>query len=146
MRKPPPAPDDRDDAELFRMAIGADRGKVRALPATPAPPAAPRPKPSTRMARRDDDEAREELRRMPASALEAGDALVHRRDDVPAQVLRRLARGEYAAQEELDLHGLSVHAAETLCANSCAIAAATAWAACASSTARAATRKNACRC
>ena len=114
MRKPPPAPDDRDDAELFRMAIGADRGKVRALPATPAPPAAPRPKPSTRMARRDDDEAREELRRMPASALEAGDALGHRRDDVPAQVLRRLARGEYAAQEELDLHGLPARDAESL--------------------------------
>lgn len=51
---------------------------------------------------------------MPASALEAGDALVHRRDDVPAQVLRRLARGEYAAQEELDLHGLPAREAESL--------------------------------
>ena len=51
---------------------------------------------------------------MPASALEAGDALGHRRDDVPAQVLRRLARGEYAAQEELDLHGLPAREAESL--------------------------------
>ena len=32
MRKAPPEIDDRDDAELFRAAIGADRGKVRALP------------------------------------------------------------------------------------------------------------------
>ena len=114
MRKPPPEPDDRDDAVLFRAAIGADRGKVRALADAPLPPAAPKPKPSTRMARRDHDEAREELRRMPASALEPGDALGHRRDDVPPQVLRRLARGEYAAQEELDLHGLPAQAAERL--------------------------------
>ena len=36
MRKAPPdiqpEQDDRDDASLFRAAIGADRGKVRALP------------------------------------------------------------------------------------------------------------------
>ena len=48
------------------------------------------------------------------SALEAGDVLSHRRDEVPPQVLKRLARGEYAAQEELDLHGLAVRAAEDL--------------------------------
>src|SRR5690242_20305996 len=104
MRKAPPEPDDRDDAELFRTAIGADRGKVRALPDAAPPPAAPRPKPSTKMARRDEDEAREELRNAAISALEAGDALGYRRDEVPPQVLKRLARGEYAAQEELDLH------------------------------------------
>ncbi|GAA5011328.1 SMR domain protein [Pseudoluteimonas lycopersici] len=114
MRKAPPEPDDRDDAELFRAAIGADRGKVRALPATSAPPAAPKPKPSTKMARRDDDQAREELRHGAISALEAGDALGYRREEVPPQVLRRLARGEYAAQEELDLHGLPARDAESL--------------------------------
>ena len=37
MRKAPPDIDDRDDAELFRAAIGADRGKVRALPEAPMP-------------------------------------------------------------------------------------------------------------
>jgi len=114
MRKPPPEPDDCDDAELFRAAIGADRGKVRELPAAPAQPAAPKPKPSTKMARRDEDDAREEFRRMEVSALEAGDALGYRRDGVPPQVLRRLARGEYAAQEELDLHGLPARSAESL--------------------------------
>ena len=114
MRKPPPEPDDRDDAELFRAAIGADRGKVRALPATPAPPAAPKPRPSAKMARRDEDDAREQLRHATISALEAGDALGYRRGEVPPQVLRRLARGEYAAQEELDLHGLPARTAESL--------------------------------
>lgn len=114
MRKLPPEPDDRDDAGLFRAAIGADRGKVRALPDAPSPPAAPKPKPSTRMARRDDDEARAEFRNRAISALEAGDALGYRRDEVPPQVLKRLARGEYAAQEELDLHGLPARTAESL--------------------------------
>ncbi len=114
MRKAPPEPDDRDDAELFRSAIGADRGKVRALPATPAPPMAPKPRPSTKMARRDEDDALEEFRRMAVAALEAGDALGYRRDEVPPQVLRRLARGEYSAQEELDLHGLPARDAESL--------------------------------
>ena len=114
MRKPPPAPDDRDDAELFRAAIGADRGKVRALPDAPLPPATPKPKPSARMARRDEDAAREEFRHVMVAALEAGDALSYRREEVPPQVLRRLARGEYAAQEELDLHGLHARAAESL--------------------------------
>ena len=114
MRKPPPQPDDRDDAGLFRAAIGADRGKVRVLPEAPTPPSAPKPKPSTKMARRDEDEAREELRHATISMLEAGDALVHRRDEIPPQVLRRLARGEYAAQEELDLHGLPARTAESL--------------------------------
>lgn len=114
MRKPPPDADDRDDAELFRAAIGADRGKVRPLPAAPMPPATPKPKPSAKMARRDEDAAREEFRQVVVAALEAGDALSYRRQDVPPQVLRRLARGEYAAQEELDLHGLPAHAAESL--------------------------------
>ena len=114
MRKAPPEPDDRDDAELFRTAIGADRGKVRALPDSPLPPVAPKPKPSTKMARRDEDEAREELRHGAISALEAGDALGYRRDEIPQQILKRLARGEYAAQEELDLHGLPARTAEPL--------------------------------
>jgi DNA-nicking Smr family endonuclease len=114
MRKPPPEPDDRDDARLFRAAVGADRGKVRVLPEAPTPPLVPKPKPSTKMARRDEDEAREELRHATISTLEAGDALAHRRDEIPPQVLRRLARGEYAAQEELDLHGLPARTAESL--------------------------------
>ena len=114
MRKPPPDRDDRDDAELFRAAIGADRGKVRALPEAPLPPAPPKPKPAARMARRDEEAAREEFQHAVIAALEAGDALSYRRENVPPHVLRRLARGEYAAQEELDLHGLHARPAESL--------------------------------
>jgi DNA-nicking Smr family endonuclease len=108
----PPA--DADDAALFREAIGADRGKVRALPAPPPPPATPRPKPSAKMARRDEEAASNEFKHAVIAALESGDVLSFRRDTVPPQVLKRLARGEYAAQEELDLHGLPARRAETL--------------------------------
>ena len=118
MRKAPPAlpPEhcDRDDASLVRAAIGADRGKVRALPPAAPPPAAPKPKPAAKMARRDEDAARDEFRQMLVSALEAGDAMRYRREEISPQVLKKLARGEYAAQEELDLHGLPARTAEAL--------------------------------
>ncbi|MGH8033201.1 MAG: Smr/MutS family protein [Luteimonas sp.] len=110
-RRDPPDDGDDDDAALFRAAIGS----VRKLPATPPPPSAPRPKAIPRMARRDDDDARGEFRRvLDGSLLEAGDALRYRRDEVPPRVLQRLARGEYSAQEELDLHFADSAQAEAL--------------------------------
>lgn len=114
MRKKPPAEVPVEDADLFRAAIGADRGKVRALPEAPLPPAPPKPRPAAKMARLDEDAARHEFRHAVIAELEAGDALSHRRPEVPPQVLKRLARGEYAAQEELDLHGLPARTAEAL--------------------------------
>ena len=118
MRKAPPdkpfEQDDRDDAALFRSAIGADRGKVRALPDAPPPPAASKPRPSAKMARRDEEAARDEFRHAVVAALEAGDTLSYRRDEISPRVLKKLARGEFSAQEELDLHGLPAQAAETL--------------------------------
>ncbi|MET0329753.1 MAG: Smr/MutS family protein [Luteimonas sp.] len=101
-RPAPPAvaPAD-DDAALFRAAIGP----VRELPAATPPPQAPRPRPSTRMAERDDAEARSEFRQLlDGPLLQGGDTMQYRRDEIPPRVLKRLGRGEYAAQEELDLH------------------------------------------
>ncbi|WP_242108329.1 Smr/MutS family protein [Luteimonas aquatica] len=110
---PGPAADARgdDDAALFRAAIGP----VRELPAVQAPPAASKPAPVPRMARRDEEDARSEFQRaLEASFLEAGDAMQYRRDEVPPRVLRRLGRGDYAAQEELDLHHADSAEAEAL--------------------------------
>ncbi len=114
---PPTPPDDtrdddaRDDAALFRAAVGP----VRELPAAPPPPAAPRPRPRPRMAERDEDEARAAFRGMlDADRLEAGDPLAWRRDEVPPRVLQRLRRGQYAAQDELDLHHEDAARAEAL--------------------------------
>ena len=103
--------DDRDDASLFRDAIGP----VRALPERPAPPAPPKPRPRAAMAERDEREARSEfVRAMDEPLLEAGDALAFRRDDVPARTLQRLRRGEFAVQDELDLHLSGAREAETI--------------------------------
>lgn len=106
-------PPEDDDAALFRSAIG----RVRELPRVEAPPARPKPRPGTRMAERDDAEALGEFQRLldlDAAPLEAGDALRHRRDEVPPHVLRQLSQGRYAAQDELDLHHASGAEAEAL--------------------------------
>lgn len=98
---PPPTASTDDDAALFRNAIGP----VRELQAAPLPPQSPKPRPSTRMAERDDAEARSEFRQLlDGPLLQGGDSMRYRRDEIPPRVLRRLGRGEYAAQEELDLH------------------------------------------
>ncbi|WP_202842787.1 Smr/MutS family protein [Luteimonas saliphila] len=104
-------PPDDDDAALFRSAIG----RVRELPPAAAPPARPKPRPGTRMADLDEAEAKDEfLRLLGSEPVESGDTLRYRRDDVPARVLKRLAQGQYAAQDELDLHHATAAAAATL--------------------------------
>lgn len=100
-----------DDAALFRDAIGP----VRELPAAPPPPQKPKPRATPRMARRDEEEALSEFRRaMAADALEAGDALSHRREGVPPRTFQRLRRGQFAVQDELDLHHATAAAAESM--------------------------------
>ncbi len=103
--------EDEDDASLFRSAIGP----VRELPQAAPPPDKPKPRPSTRMAERDDDETRSEFRRLLDSPqLLAGDAMRYRRDEIPERVLQRLGRGQYAAQDEIDLHRCDAALAETV--------------------------------
>ncbi len=109
-REPPPG-NDVDDAALFRDAIGP----VRELPPVPEPPRKAPPRAVPRMAARDHEEAVGEFRRaMAGDTLEAGDALCYRRDEVPGRVLQRLRKGQYAAQDELDLHWSDTAQAEAL--------------------------------
>ena len=98
---------DRDeDRQLFRAAV---RG-VKPLPRAAAVPQRPKPPPAARFSRADRLAVLEEsLSDSPLDpALAAGDELVFRREGVPLGVLRRLRRGEYRVQGELDLHGLTV--------------------------------------
>jgi DNA-nicking Smr family endonuclease len=109
--RPVVAPADADDAALFREAIG----EVRVIEAAPAPaPRAPPPAPRARQRERDEAEALQEAQAVSLFALMiAGDqVLEHRRDDVGEQVLRRLARGEFAVEAEIDLHGHDLLGAE----------------------------------
>lgn len=100
---------DRKDDELFREAV---RG-VRKLRDAGARPARPKPAAKARFTRADEqDVLKESLQRSAESVwLETGEELSFRRNDIPDSVLRRLRRGEYAVEAEIDLHGLN--AAET---------------------------------
>lgn len=99
-----------DDKDSFRDAM---RG-VRPLPrrGAPAAPAAPR-----NAGRRVRAARRAELVEIPAgpdaAALPAaGDTLDYARPGTPRDALRRLRRGQYAPQAEIDLHGLRMEAAQ----------------------------------
>jgi DNA-nicking Smr family endonuclease len=109
-----PADDPTDDGALFRRAIG----RVRPLPETTPPPAAPKPRPRARMAERDEHAAREEFRHsLHADAPGPGDVLAYRRVELPARAWQRLRAGDYAAEDELDLHHCdAVRAARLLAA------------------------------
>lgn len=107
----PDAPDD-DDAALFREAIG----QVRRMDEAPLPPRKAPPRPSARMAERDEMDARTEFQRGldETALLSAGDALSHRRDTLPPRIFQRLKRGQFSVQDELDLHGATALQAEGL--------------------------------
>jgi DNA-nicking Smr family endonuclease len=95
-----------EDAKLFREAVAG----ITPL-AAPAPlKGARRPAPQARFARADRmavlQESLDSADADPHTA--AGDELVFRRPHVQPGVIRRLRRGEYRVQREIDLHGLTV--------------------------------------
>jgi DNA-nicking Smr family endonuclease len=104
--------DEEDPAALFRAAVG----KVAPLrKPVQVPPAAPRPRPARRP-EADGETAGGRIADTPDAALLRGDASAFRRDRVPARAWQRLRRGEFSAQDELDLHGANALQAETLLA------------------------------
>lgn len=102
--------DDRDSsdeaARLFREAVRGVKPLVKTAPAV-RPPA---PKPRARFARADRAAVlRESLSAQTLDpALAGGEELVYRAPGVQPGVLRRLRRGEYRIEREIDLHGLTV--------------------------------------
>ncbi|MDE2178075.1 MAG: Smr/MutS family protein [Xanthomonadaceae bacterium] len=109
-RKPSPPPD-ADAVRLFREAVG----RVRPLPRELAA-AAPRPRPPAPRARmREADEAAVagELltHAIDPAQIEVGEELSYLRSGRDPRLLRRLRRGAYATQAELDLHQMNVAAA-----------------------------------
>ena len=100
------ASDPEDERRLFRQAVR----DVKPLERPAAPSERPKPAPAARFTRADRLAVlAESLSEDPLDpALAAGDELVFRREGVQLGVLRRLRRGEYRVQAELDLHGLTV--------------------------------------
>jgi DNA-nicking Smr family endonuclease len=105
-RAPPPGD---DDPNAFRRAMAG----VRPLPERAATPARPRPRAVARFARAEGRDLLLENHAVAASpAVQvAGDELTFRRAFVRDQVMRKLQRGRFALEAEIDLHGLRQHAA-----------------------------------
>ncbi len=98
--------EDGEDARLFREAVRGVRPlRVRAAAARPPPV-----RPHARFTRADRAAVlRESLEPHPADPEQlAGEALAFQRPHIPAGVLRRLRRGEFRVQREIDLHGMTV--------------------------------------
>jgi DNA-nicking Smr family endonuclease len=101
--KPKP---DEDEAALFREAI---RGVKPLTHAQRVAAAAPKPRARARFTRADRQAVLEEiLHGSPDEpALETADASLFVRPGVSATTLRKLRRGQFRVQAELDLHGLT---------------------------------------
>lgn len=98
---------DDNDPALMSAAVGAVR-KIKAE----APPLRERPKPQARQLHADEAEALRQSQRGEQAEL-AGDGGAYRRPEVPFKVLRRLKRGLFAVQDEIDLHGMTQPVAES---------------------------------
>lgn len=108
-------PDDKDrsddDSRLFRRAVTGTRPLERRDFVTPA---ARRPPPRARFRREDEAAALAESIAGDVDDVEtgAGERLSYRRPEVGPRTLRRLARGRYSVQAEIDLHGMTATEAD----------------------------------
>jgi DNA-nicking Smr family endonuclease len=103
-----PTPDE-EDLKLFREAV-QDVKPLTQGEATAARRQRQRPAPQARFSRADRHAVLMESLSAESGdpELAAGDELVYHRDGVQTAVLRKLRRGQYRVQAEIDLHGLTV--------------------------------------
>ena len=106
----PPDPPADDDLHEFKRAV-AD---VRPLPEKPRGPARPPPRPVARFTRAERRDVLQESLVVPVDPAEfdSGEHMSFRRPSVREDVLRKLKRGQFAVEAEIDLHGLRQHAAQ----------------------------------
>ena len=96
-----PQDPDTDDAALFRDAV---KGVEPLKRSGRLPPQRPAPSPRPRQFEADEQAALQEMRDGPLP--DVGDALSFRSDGVQDATFRRLGRGAYRIEAELDLHGM----------------------------------------
>jgi DNA-nicking Smr family endonuclease len=98
-----------EDERAFREAMN----DVRPLPESARRPAAPKPRAVARFSRAERQEVLEESLLPPAdpSILDTGEEIHFRRHGVREETLRRLRRGQFSVEAEVDLHGFGRHAA-----------------------------------
>lgn len=100
----------RQDSELFRQAIGeVDKIEYDGANLVTSKPA---PVPNQTILSQQD--ALNKMANDPFDIpdVEIGDELFFRRDGIQQQVMRKLRRGQYAIESELDLHGMTVSIAK----------------------------------
>ena len=100
--------DNKDD--LFRRAMSDAKPIKTELR---VPPAGKKPKPKAKFAHADESAALRESLDADFDELDtgSGDALRFHRQHVGKRTMRKLARGNYAVQDEIDLHGMTVEEA-----------------------------------
>lgn len=94
---------DGDDRDAFREAMR----DVKPLDADARTPFEPIRKPVTAPARRPGN-SMAELAAMDDGEVDTGEELLFRRPGISERVFKRLRRGVFSIQDELDLHGLTV--------------------------------------
>jgi DNA-nicking Smr family endonuclease len=97
---------EEDEGELFRRAM---RDVQPLKPPLRAPPVRRSPRPRAKFARAEREAVLQESLGGGADLydVQPGDELLFRRAGVPDTVLRRLRRGLYRIESEIDLHGLT---------------------------------------
>jgi DNA-nicking Smr family endonuclease len=100
-----------EDASLFREAIGAVRPLASKTPA----PAPPKPQPRAAQRERDESEALRDSRLQPfgTTAEPLGEPSAYRRPELGERQWRKLRRGQFAIQDEIDLHQMDARTAES---------------------------------
>ncbi|NIP71539.1 MAG: DNA mismatch repair protein MutS [Gammaproteobacteria bacterium] len=95
-----------EDAELFRRQVGP----VRPVEHDKIEPAPRRPAPEPRKTREDERRVLQDMLsdEYGPARLETGEELVFARPGLQRKVLRKLRRGQFSVQAELDLHGMTV--------------------------------------
>ena len=96
-----------DDPDLFRRSMAGAK-PLRTEERVPEPRKKPPPK--ARFSRADEEKALEESLDVDIDTMEAANAESMRfhRPHVGKRTMRRLSRGKYAVQAEIDLHGMTV--------------------------------------
>jgi DNA-nicking Smr family endonuclease len=100
-----------DESRLFREAVRDVKPLGRPAPAADHPSSRPRrPRPAARFSRADRLAVLQESLREDFidPELASGEELVFRRAGIQPAVLRKLRRGDYRVQGEIDLHGLTL--------------------------------------
>jgi DNA-nicking Smr family endonuclease len=97
----------REDSGLFRRLMGDARPIEQDKR---APDYKPKPRPKARFRREDENAVLKESLEADIDEIEtgAGESLRFNRPSVGKRTMRKLARGNYSVQGEIDLHGLTV--------------------------------------